>query len=331
MSTSRSSLWISLLALTAIGCSSSYVRPTSQERVRSLPERVARGSYLVNQAMSCGACHTTREGAFALTGERADMYLAGNVLELPKNGIKVWIPNLTSDVETGLGGWSDDEIMRAIRDGVGQDGHLMFPLMPFSSFRYVSDEDLRAIVAYLRSVPPVKHKRPFAENQLGFVLGFLVDRGVMHHEPAHDVPQPNRRDQLKYGEYVMRLGFCWECHSRTSRAPRDVGQEGFLSGWPGPLELPGVGKVYMRNLTPDRETGLGKYDAARITRALRDGRRLDGKHLAPPMSYFTPHLSGLTDEDLAALVAFLKSVPPVKNQVPERELLPAFERALEGK
>jgi mono/diheme cytochrome c family protein len=325
----RSLIPLALLVLVASACSGKYVRPTTQERVTASAERLARGSYLVNQAMSCGACHTTHAGDFVLTGERADRYLAGNAFEFKDEGIKLWIPNITTDVETGLGGWSDDEIMRAIRDGVGKDGHLMFPLMPFSSYRHVSDEDLRAIVAYLRSVPPLKNPRPF-KNELGFFLGFLVNRGVMHQEPARNVPEPDRRDKVKYGEYVMRLGHCWECHSRTSRAPRDVGEEGFLSGWNEPDELPGVGKVYMRNLTPDPETGLGKYSAAQIERALREGRRLDGKRFAPPMSLFTPHLSGLSQEDMEALVAYLRSVPPVKNAIPERALLPAYEKTLEG-
>jgi cytochrome c553 len=329
MSPSMSKRLVVLFASVLGACSGKYVRPTTQERITSSPERLARGGYLVNQAMSCGACHTTHAGDFVLTGERADKYLAGNAFELKDEGIKLWIPNITSDVDTGLGGWSDDEIMRALRDGVAKDGHLMFPLMPFSSYRHVSDEDLRAIVAYLRSVPPVKSPRPF-QNELGFFLSFLVNRGVMHQEPVRSVPEPDRRNQLKYGEYVMRLGHCWECHSRTGRAPRDVGEAGFLGGWSEPDDLPGVGKVYMRNLTPDPETGLGKYTAAQLERALRDGRRLDGKRFAPPMSFFTPHLSGLSQEDMDALVAYLRSVPPAKNAIPERALLPAFEKTLEA-
>jgi hypothetical protein len=137
--------------------------------------------------MSCGACHTTHEGNFAITGERADMYLAGNYVDWPSEGFKFWIPNITPDVETGIGGWSDDEIMRAVRDGIGKDQHLMFPLMPFTSYQHVSEEDLRAIVAYLRSVPPIKNKRPIAENEFGFFIEFFINRGIMHHKPAHDV------------------------------------------------------------------------------------------------------------------------------------------------
>jgi mono/diheme cytochrome c family protein len=309
----------------AAGCTGNYVRPTTLERVESTPERLARGGYLVNQAMSCGACHSTHEGSnFLVTGERADMYLAGNAVDWKDQGFKFWIPNLTPDVETGLGAWSDDEIMRAIRDGVGRDGHLMFPLMPFSSYQHVSDEDLRAIVAYLRSVPPIKNKRTIAQNDFGFFVGFFLNRGLMHHKPARDVAPPDHADKLKYGEYVLRLGHCWECHSATGTGPRDVGEKGFLSGWDHGDAFPGVGKVYFRNLTPDPQTGLGKYGAEQIKQALRTGRRLDGKRMAPPMSLFSPHISGLADEDLDALVAFIKSVPPTENEIPERQLEPAF-------
>jgi mono/diheme cytochrome c family protein len=318
-----------LVLVLGASCTGKYIRSTTQERVQSTPELLARGGYLVNQAMSCGGCHSTKEGgAFVTGGERSDMYLAGQVVDLPVEGFKFWMPNLTPDVETGLGGWSDDEIMRAIRDGIGKDGHLMFPMMPFSSYQHVSDEDLRAIVAYLRSVPPVKNKRTLAENDFGFLVEFFVNRGMMHHKPAHDVPPPKKQDQLKYGEYVMRLGHCWECHSATGTGPKDVGEKEFLSGFDEPWEFPGVGKVYSRNLTPDPETGLGKYSAAQIKQALRDGKRLDGKRMAPPMSLFIPHVSGMTDEDLDALVAFIKSVPPVKHKLPERALTPAFEKTL---
>jgi mono/diheme cytochrome c family protein len=321
----------SLMISAAAGCTGRYIRATTPEKVQSTPERVERGGYLVNQAMSCGGCHTTRDGNFLTGGERADMYLGGMAVAFPKQGFKFWTPNLTPDVETGLGGWSDDEIMRAIRDGIGKDGHLMFPMMPFSSYQHVSDEDLRAIVSYLRSVPPVQNRRTIAENEYGLFNGFFIDRGIMHHPPARDVPQPSRSDKVKYGEYVMRLGHCWECHSATGTGPRDLGEMGFLSGWAQADELPGVGKVYMRNLTPDPETGLGKYSAAQIKQALRAGKRLDGKPMASPMSLFTPHLSGLTDDDMDALVGFLKSIPACKNKIPERELWPEYEKTLSAK
>ena len=92
------------------------------------------------------------------------------------------------------------------------------------------------------------------------------------------------------------------------------------------MEERDVGKVWPRNLTPDKETGLGNYSAAQIKQALRDGKRLDGKMMAPPMSSLIPHFSGMTDEDLDAVVAYLLSLPAKKHKIHERELSPAAKK-----
>lgn len=319
-----------LLLLLTAACTGKYIRPTTSEKVATTPERVERGAYLVNNAMACGACHTTKVDNF-LSGERTDMVFAGNLVELTHMGWKFWIPNITPDPETGIGLWSDDEIIRALRDGIGKHDNLLFPMMPFNSYQHLSDEDARAVVAYLRTVPPVKNKRPIEENEFGFFMGFLLNRGVAHHPPTKSVPEPNRTDKVKYGEYVMRLGHCWECHSTNGKGANDIGEEGFMAGYEEADELlePLIGKVYMRNLTPDPETGLGRYSAEQIKQSMKTGKRLDGKPMAPPMNLFIPHLSGLTDEDMEALVAFLKAIPPVKKQIPERQLKPEFEKTLQ--
>ena len=319
-----------LLTGLASACTTAYIRPTTLDPVPSTPARVARGRYLVSQAMSCGVCHTPRDGTSPLAPERDDRLLAGASVVWPRRGDRLWVPNLTPDVETGLGAWSDDEIMRAVRDGVARDGRLLAPLMPFSSYQFVSDEDLRAIVAYLRSVPPVRNERPFAEDQLDLPTAILVDRGARHHDPAHDVPEPNRADAIAYGAYVMRLGHCWECHSATRRGPRDVGAQGFMAGDDRAEPLRDVGVVYARNLTPARRTGLGRYSAAEIERALRAGMRLDGAPMAPPMSLYSRHLAGLDEADLAALVTFLRALPPHEHDIPNRALDPDLAKRLSG-
>jgi mono/diheme cytochrome c family protein len=145
---------------------------------------------------------------------------------------------------------------------------------------------------------------------------------VAHHPPAKNVAEVSRANKVEWGKYVMRLGHCWECHSAKGMSPTDIDEKDFMAGYadPDPIVLQQMGKVYVRNLTPDVETGLGKYNAEQIKAALKNGTRLDGKKMVPPMSMMIPHFSGMTDEDLDALVAFLKSLPPVKNKIPEREL-----------
>ena len=95
-----------------------------------------------------------------------------------------------------------------------------------------------------------------------------------------------------------------------------------------PFEDPGLGKVYAANISSDPEMGLGRYTAEQIKQALRNGTRLDGKKLAPPMSILIPHLSGMTEEDIDALVAYIKTLPPAKRKPPERELGPALRAQL---
>ena len=321
----------------AAACTGKYIRPTnSSMKVAATPEMIARGSYIVNQNASCGACHTTRGSGtakdFLETGESTEKYLGGgNYLVIDGIG-KVWIPNITQDIETGIGGWSDDEILRAIRDGINKQGNLMMPMMPFGSYQYMSDSDAQAVVAYLRTVPAVKVDKKREETDLGVMGNFFIGRGVAHHLPAQNVRDTDRANQLKWGEYVMRLGHCWECHSIKGMSPSDIGEKDFMSGFdePDPILEKLVGKIYMRNLTPDPETGLGKYSAEQIKSALKNGTRLDGKQMAPPMSLFIPHVSGMTDEDLDALIAFLKSLKPVKNKIPERELNAEWKSKLGG-
>jgi mono/diheme cytochrome c family protein len=325
-----------VVALLGAACTGKYIRATTALKVSATPEMIARGGYIVNQAASCGACHTPRMGStakdFLESGENTEKFLGGGTY-LVIDGIgKVWIPNISSDVETGIGGWSDDEILRALRDGINKDGKLMMPMMPFGSYQYMSDSDAQSVVAYLRTVPAVKLDKKREETDLGVMANFFIGRGVAHHLPAKNVRDPDATNQIKRGEYVMRLGHCWECHSIKGMAPSDIHEKDFMSGSdePDPFLEKVVGKVYMRNLTPDPETGLGKYGADQIKTALKNGTRLDGKKMAPPMSMFIPHISGLTDEDMDALIAFLKSLKPVKNKIPDRELNAEWKAKLGG-
>src|SRR6185503_12124118 len=125
----------STLTLVAGGCGGKYVRAVGAVSVEPTPERLVRGGYLVHELCACGACHTTREhGHIATDPERTDALLGGgNLLAAPGLSDRIWIPNITPDVETGVGAWSDDELMRAIRDGVARDGHFLLPVMPFDA------------------------------------------------------------------------------------------------------------------------------------------------------------------------------------------------------
>jgi cytochrome c553 len=302
----------------------------SDDPIPPEPARLQRGSYLVNNVLFCGACHTSREHGNNLTEpELTDAYLGGGNVYADKGIGTVWVPNITPDVETGIGGWKDDEILRVLRDGVAKDGHFLVPLMPFGAYQHLSDEDARAVVAYLRTVPPYKQPKPRLDNKLGFMNKLLFGMiGVQMHRPVAGVAAPDRANKHDYGRYLMRIAACGDCHSLTEKGPRPESDPLAFAGSDVPFEDPGLGKVYASNISGDPETGLGRYSADAIKQALRNGTRLDGKKLAPPMSILIPHLSGMTDEDIDALVTYLKFLPAAKRKPPERELGPAMRAQL---
>jgi mono/diheme cytochrome c family protein len=324
-------LWL-LAALCVAGCHGKYVRPVSDEPIAAEPARLQRGSYLVNNALFCGACHTSREhGNNLVEPERTDAYLGGGSVYDDKGIGTVWVPNITPDVETGIGGWKDDEILRALRDGVAKDGHFMTPLMPFDAYQHLSDEDARAVVAYLRTVPPYKQARPRQANKLGFMQRMLFNViGVQMHKPVAGVAEADRTNQHEYGHYLMRVAACGVCHSLAEKGPRPENDPLAFAGSEVPFEDPGLGKVYAANISGDVETGLGRYSADAIKQALRNGTRLDGKRMAPPMSLLIPHISGMSEADIDALVAYMKTLPSAKRKAPERELVASMRTQLGG-
>jgi mono/diheme cytochrome c family protein len=311
---------VALLAL-ATACTGKYVRSTTDERVEPSPERLARGEYLVQRVAACGSCHTMRESGRLADPELPDRLLAGgNVLETISPKMRIWVPNITSDPDTGVGRWSDDQLARAIRDGVDASGDLLSPVMPFGAFRHMSDEDVRAVVAYLRSIPKVRQERKPAKKEVPFLVHVGLDWfGAGRHKPAKGVQAPPPTDRAAYGSYLFEVAGCADCHSLGKRGPRKR-DDRWLAGSDVPFGE--GGKVWAPNITPDPETGIGRATPAQVKKAIREGVRLDGKKMAPPMEGLVAHYAGLTDEDLDAIVAHLFSVKPVKHAVPPRELDP---------
>lgn len=310
-------LVVALLFVSACGSAAKKIRDVTDLRVDPTSARVARGEYLVNGPAACGACHNGRENGDPLSPNVTSLLGGGMVLQ-EGDKIRVYTPNITPDQETGLGAWTDDEILRTIRDGVRRDGTVLFPIMPYNSYGHLSDEDAMAIVAYLRSVPAAKPATAAFPYEAPGMLKMIVSKGGTLHEPATDVAPVSSSDQVKYGEYLAHVGHCGDCHSRTARGPRDMDDPKWMAGSDVPFET-AAGVVWAPNLTPDEATGLGKYSAEQIKTALVRGTRLDGEMMMPPMSLFQPHLANMTDADLDALVAYLKSLPATSKQTPPRE------------
>ena len=270
--------------------------PASAQSKKSLIER---GRYLANGPVACANCHTPRGPDMALL---PNMSYAGG-FKIVNPGFEVYTANITPDKDTGIGTWTDAQIITAIREGRTREGKINFPPMPVPTYNNMSDADVKAIVAFLHTVKPIHNEVPQSK--------YNVPQQAM--PPAKGLPAPSRKDQVAYGRYIATaLAHCFECHSGPDAhgvpdPEHKLGAGGFL------ITLAPGATVMTANITSDPQTGIGKWSDADIKKALTQGIRPDGRHLAPPMPF--PFFKNMTASDLDAVVAFLRTVPPIKNVV----------------
>lgn len=265
---------------------------------------LARGDYLMNSIVACGNCHSPRD---AETGEFIEgMELAGSfVIEEP--GFRAYAPNLTPDEETGIGSWTDEEIERAVREGIRPDGSVMGPPMAYPFYRDISDRDMRAIIAYLRNVPAVSNEVPASDYRIPLPPNW----GPPVEGP---VPEPSRDDQIEYGRYLTHtLGHCTDCHTPLVEGQHDfsrIGAGGNL--FPMPFGYPW--SALAANITQHPDLGIGQWSDDDIKRAITEGVSRNGRQLLPFMAF--DFYANISDEDLDAIVAYVKTLPPATAEPP---------------
>jgi mono/diheme cytochrome c family protein len=255
-----------------------------------------RGTYLMHSIVACGNCHTPQGPDGPLPG----MELAGGLV-IEDEAFTVHTPNITPDPETGIGSWTDQQIITAIREGRRPDGRIIGPPMPIGLYRNMSDSDVQAIVAYLRQLPPVRNEVPPSEYHIPLPASWGP--------PVGSVAEVAQGDPIAWGAYLAGpLGHCIECHTPLVDGQPDYAQLG-AGGNPfyGPWDV-----SVSRNLTPDPESGLGDWTDDQIKRAITRGIRADGSPLRPPMGF--PYYANITETDLNALVAYLRSLAPVRTE-----------------
>jgi mono/diheme cytochrome c family protein len=249
-----------------------------------------RGRYLVQGIVACGNCHTPQGPNGPVPGQEM---AGGMVFEEPV--FRAVASNITPDRETGIGAWTDAQLIRAIREGIRPDGSVIGPPMPIGLYRGISDTDARAIVAYLRSVPPVRQAVPKSV--------YRIPLPPNDGPPVGAVPDMPRTDRVAYGRYLAGpLGHCMECHSR----PGANGVPDVVNGLgAGGLRFPGPwGVSVASNITGPV---LARYSDAELKRIITSGVRPDGSRLLPPMG--TAYYARMSAEDLDALVAYLRTLP----------------------
>jgi mono/diheme cytochrome c family protein len=288
-------------------------RPASAEAFERTPARVERGRYLVEQAIGCVECHSKRDMA-VFAGPIVGPHGAGSDCIGAEQGApgKICFPNITPDNETGLGTWTDGEILRAIREGVSRDGRALFPMMPYTEFSALSEEDGKAIVAYMRTMPPVKNAIP--RTEVKFPIGFFIKFAPRPLDGP--VAEPDDKDRVAYGKYLAKVTGCQFCHTPVDDHHQTVAGREFAGG----QEFPGG--IRSANLTP-HATGLGARDEQAFIGMFRAwaGTPIEAlPKIDPKENTLMPWLvSGhMTDADLGAIYAFLHTLPAIDNAVPKR-------------
>jgi mono/diheme cytochrome c family protein len=286
-------------------------RAASDEKVEATPARLERGEYLVEHVAHCLGCHSDFHfDRFAVpikTGtEGQGGYPFDKRLGVP--GL-VQAQNITPDPEYGLGSWTDGEVIRAIREGVDRKGKALFPMMPYPYFHEMSDEDVRSVVVYLRTLKPIH--RPVAPRRLDFPVNFLVR--FAPRPVAGPVTAPDPKDTVAYGKYLVTIATCRDCHTPHDEKGQLIPGTDFSGGWlmPGPW-----GRVVSANITPDPDNYMGQASREEFIGRFESFRSLDGENapIAPAgkntiMAW--PRYAGMTSEDLGAIYDYLKTVAPI--------------------
>ena len=292
-------------------------RPASSETVERTPARLERGKYLVQAVLGCMDCHTTKDLTRFGLPDKGPPGGGGDCLgkDLGMPGT-VCPSNITPDPDTGLGAWTDGEILRAIREGVSRDGRGLFPLMPYGAYKNISEEDGRSVVAFLRTLAPVKNAVPLPE--IAFPVSFFVK---MAPKPLPGpVAEPNTQDRAAHGQYLAAVSGCKFCHTPVDSRKVTLPGQDFSGGqeFPGPW-----GVVRSANLTP-HATGLGERDEAAFVGVFKAFAVPPADLPEVPLAQNTimPWLSRaqMTPEDLGAIFTYLRSMPPIERAVEKRPL-----------
>lgn len=266
------------------------------------PEEIARGKYVFGAAGGCG-CHTEKGKPVNSGGRRYDGPFG-----------TVYSTNITPDARTGIGSWTDAQIVDAIRLGRRPTGERLIPVHPYTVFNGMAEQDLRVLVAYLRSLAAVN--RPNQPRRLTVPLfeSVFLPAWLAAFSPR-EAPPPNAPTSgLARGEYLVRaVGHCGECHSPRGLT-QAVDNSRFLAGNPR-----GPENAVVPNITPDAATGIGRWSEEQIAEYLGTGNTPDGDVAGGLMDEViqgtTAGYKDLTRADRLAIARYLKSIPPIQNKV----------------
>ena len=306
-----------LLLVVVAGCGLGYlmlafpkVPAPANVKFDTSPERIARGKYLNDHVVGCTTCHTRRDWSkFSGPVKEELLGAGGESFNLGPAG-KIYSKNITP---AALGSWTDGELLRAATEGVSKDGTPLFPLMPYPHFGAMSEDDVHAVLAYVRTLKAIEAPAP-PPRQLNFPLNLIV-RTIPRPNTYGKRPSPD--DKVAYGKYMTDAALCTDCHTPIDDRGTPLPGMDFAGG----MEFIETGyRVRSANITPDANTGIGSWTEQQFVDKFKGFESATNTALADhekaqntvmPITAY----AGMTREDLSAIYAYLRTLKPVTNRV----------------
>lgn len=280
-------------------------------KVEATPERIERGKYLANAVNICMDCHSTRDwtkfsgpikrGTLGKGGERFDHSVGFPGIYFSRN-----------ITPSGVSRYTDGELYRVITTGVNKDGRAMFPVMPYTHYGKMDDEDIFSIIAYIRSLEPIENVVP--DSRSDFPMNIIINTIPSKGSPSK---RPDPSDQLAYGAYMVNASACIECHTQVEKG--QIIQNLAFSGG-REFAFPDGSIVRSTNITPDEKTGIGTWTERNFIQRFK--LYADSAHVIPDVKHgeyntimpWTMY-ANMTEQDLASIYAYLRTVKPLENSV----------------
>ncbi|HTA28596.1 MAG TPA: c-type cytochrome [Bacteroidia bacterium] len=296
--------------LTYLGTAFPKVKAAPVMKIVATPEMLKRGYYLANHVCLCVDCHSQRDiTKYGMPLIPGTIGQGGQVFDHSESFPgSFYARNITP---YNLGSWTDGEVYRAVTRGVDKDGKPLFPIMPYQNYGKLDTNDIKAVIAYIRTLPEVKNDVP--KSKADFPMNF-----IMNTIPQEATPQaiPSKGDKVAYGKYIATAASCIDCHTKQEKG-KFIGE---LFAGNFEFHMPDGSTIRSANITPDKETGIGMWTKEMFLAKFKmyaDSNyhipTVDKGHANTLMPW--DNYSGMDSSDLTAIFAYLQSVNPVKQQV----------------
>ncbi|WP_439880001.1 c-type cytochrome [Pontibacter sp. MBLB2868] len=283
--------------------------------VPKTPALVERGEYIANHVAVCIDCHSTRDwsrysGPLAPGTEGKGGDIFDHSLGFPGT---FYARNITSDKETGLGNWTDGEIYRAMTKGVSKNGEPLFPLMPYKAFNQMSKQDIYSVIAYIRTLAPIKNKVQNSEPDFPISL---IMRTMPTNDELNVVEETALGNEVLRGKYLLTIASCSDCHTPQEKGAPIAGKN-FAGGME--FQFPNGSVLRSANITPDKQNGIGAWSEDDFVHRFKSfsnpemAQKVDMKAMNTVMPWTM--YAGMKEKDLRAIYKYLRTVEPNNNKV----------------